>query len=116
MAFATLLDASVGCLNTTFTRWNAGTLKTNLTAFNATCSALFADDNPNDRTVGNWLIPLQSLTTQLSSVFNESDYVTFTAINAILYRLFSQASARTPLQISVTQANAVLAAANANLD
>ena len=115
MAFATLSAATYGCTATMYTRWQAGTLKANLTAFCAACSNLFADDNPNDRTVGNWLTILQALTAQLVGNNTDPENIVDQCIQAA-YRMFNQTDNRSVTnQISAAQAAAVLAAANANL-
>jgi hypothetical protein len=116
MAFASLLDASIQCSTTMFTRWNAGTLKANLTTFTTATSGLFSDGNPKERTVGDWYILIQSLTSQLQAAFSASDLTLFNQISAVMYRYFAQCDARvTGGQISNAQGAAVLAAANVSL-
>lgn len=115
MAFANLTAATYGCAATMYARWIAGTLKADLTAFAASVAPLFSDDNPNDRTVGNWLVIVQAIASQMTAGITADQSVIDASVQAC-FRLFNQASARQASgQISLAQANAVLAAANANL-
>jgi len=115
MAFANLTAATYGCAATMYARWLAGTLKADLTAFSASVSPLFSDDNPNDRTVGNWLVIVQAITSQMTAGITADQSVIDSAVQT-LYRFFNQTDSRRATgQISLAQANAVLAAANANL-
>lgn len=112
MAFGSLTAATYGCLPTMYTRWQAGTLQADLTAFAADLVALFPDDNPNYRTVGNWFILIQALNSQLTA----SAQSVFDALSQALYRMFAQTNDRNASgQITNVQAAAVLTAANAHL-
>jgi hypothetical protein len=120
MAFATLIAAANGCLATMFTRYTAGTIKADLQAFATQITGTFSDDNPNDRTVGNWLVSIQAIASAFSGVFAIADDYTFQRSVEAVYRMCWQANDRslgTPgaNQISATQATAVLTAVNAHL-
>jgi len=117
MAFTDLTHATYLCYGTMFTRWQAGTLKADLTAFCADTSSLFPDDNPNARTVGDWFVLIQAITNQLSAAYVTTEIDVFTASASTMYRMFQQTDARQSTgQISAGQAAAVLASANLHLD
>lgn len=104
---ANLQQAANQAYDNMYVQWNTGQLKSRLTSFASQCSPFFKEGNPNDRTVGNWLIPIQALAANMSagvtplSLFND-------AVQYI-YRMCWQADAmQTAGLISATQANAVL--------
>lgn len=118
MAFANLTAATYGCTATMYARWVAGTLQADLTAFAVAVAPVFADDNPNDRTVGDWLILVQAIASKMTpALFVGADQAIVDASIQIAYRMFAQTNARSGVngQISAGQAAAVLAAANAHL-
>jgi hypothetical protein len=46
-------------------QWIANTLDTSVPAFSAAVSPLFEDAKPNDRPVGNWLVLIDALASEL---------------------------------------------------
>ena len=104
---ANLQEAANQAYDNMFVFWNLGQLKARLAGFATLCSSSFKEGSPNDRTVGNWLIPIQALAASMPagvtplSQFNDAvQYV---------YRMCWQADAmQTAGLISATQANLVL--------
>lgn len=47
--------------------WAANTLKPEFATFITTAQPIFDDNRPNDRPVGNWLILMQSLSSQMAA-------------------------------------------------
>ncbi len=121
MAYANLIQAAQGCQTAIMTRWAAGTVKANLTAFLAAIAPSFDDTVQGDRTVGNWIVLLQAATVSISTqqpfplAYDARDEQLIISIVGLVYRLCWQALQRQGNGISVTQGTAVLTAMNANL-
>lgn len=94
--------------------WYALTLKAKFAAFITDVSPLLEDSKPNDRTVGNWLIPMQALSTAMSSSLAAVTEAQFNGVVEYLYRFcYAAAFAQAQLRITNAQAVALLAAWNA---
>jgi hypothetical protein len=93
--------------------WTALTLKTKLTTFIGTASALFEDAVPDDRSVGNWLVLMTALATEMvAASVSETQFDTCVEY---LYRIcFAAATAQAQSRITAAQGNALLVAWNTN--
>lgn len=118
MAFGTLIAAANGVQATMYTRYIAGTLAANLQAFNTAISGQLSDAVPDQRTVGNWLVLLQSYTSLFAAstpLSNDGERL-FSQLAQLVYRVCWQANDRQAGgQITAPTAAAILAAVNANL-
>lgn len=117
MAVTTLAGAANICLSSMFTRWNAGTINSDINFFIGAMNPIVPDANANLRTVGNWLTLLQPLLPFENQVTADTvDYDRFNQCVLTVFRLCWQANDRNITgQISNAQAAAILAAFNANL-
>ena len=92
--------------------WLAQTLKTKLTQFNNAASAIFDDNTPNDRPVGNWLVLLEATASQMPNVqvpialFNQ-------ACDQVARITFAGFAALQTARIAPAKGTALLAAWNA---
>lgn len=106
--------------NTTYARvslaWAAGTIRVKVQAFIVAAALVFDDNTPNDRPVGNWLIPLTSVSTQMNStVGNPVAQSLFNITVDYIYRMcMAGFVAQAQSRISAPKAAALLAAWNAN--
>jgi hypothetical protein len=106
-AAVTLQAAANDAYDFMFVWWQAGQLKARMTGFAAQMSPSFADDVPNDRTVGDWLIPIAALANTMGAAVQP--LTQFNASVQYIYRICWQADAmRTANLISAAQATAVL--------
>lgn len=118
MPAANLETAAEQCSSTMYTRYIAGTLKTNLTAFNAAISPTFPDDDPKKRTIGDWLILLQDLANTLTNASPPilTSYQDFTNAVFMVFRVCWQVvQLMDKGLIPAPDGVVVLAAFNANL-
>jgi len=95
-------------------RWAAATLKASLALFITDVSVIFSDTIANDRPVGNWLIPLYALSSNLpAGVLPVAD---FNAVVDGIYRLCMAGAAQlSATLITAPQGAALLAAWNARI-
>lgn len=112
---ADLGTAAAQCYAHMYARWNAATLSPNMLAFNAAIIAVFPDDASSDvRTVSNWVVTGSRLDREAAPYSSASQLA---VASDYVFRLLTAANfARYASRISVAQADAVLAAYNANLD
>lgn len=95
--------------------WNAGTLRTSILAFTQQVLPIFDDARPNDRPVGNWLVPIAALPIDVEAQSPESQTFVQGCQN-LLFRICFAGSDQLALgNITNTQATALLAAWNANI-
>ena len=113
---ATLEDAA----NTSYARisvkWIANTVRANTNAFIIACALQLDDNDPNARTVGNWLVPLNALATQMNADSNNPmPQALFNTLVEYVYRMMMAAAyAESQSRISSAIATALLAAWNTN--
>lgn len=95
--------------------WTALTLKTKYAAYLATASPILSDGSPNDRTVGNWLVLIAALSTEMSSTTSVVSEAQFDTAVEYLYRIcLAGAQADAQGRITTAQRIALLAAWNTN--
>lgn len=95
-------------------KWTANTLDTACASFSAAASALLSDGLAGDRTVGNWLIPIDGVIADMPVGVVPVEL--FSTVVSYIYKMCWQAfsvNALTPPLISNVQAAALLAAWNA---
>lgn len=93
--------------------WYADTFDTKFAAFVTACAAIFEDARPNDRPVGNWLVPMWALSVTLSAQSSEPSNDQFSLGVDYLFRIcFAAAFAQAQSRITNTQATAMLTAWN----
>ncbi len=93
-------------------QWIADTLDTTVPAFSASITGTFEDAIPNDRPVGNWLILIDALASELPAI--DVPEVQFNQIVEYVGRMcLAGFVAFNEGLISAGQANALLAAWNA---
>lgn len=117
MAAGTLEQAANLSYERAALRWTANTLRANFQAYIVACAAVVTDATANDRTVGNWLVPMTALSGQMTaSIANPLEQELFNTCVDYLYR-FNMAAAYAQVQnrISGAQAAALLAAFNAQI-
>jgi len=99
--------------------WAANTLPAALTAFATAASAFFEDAVPNDRPIGNWLVLIRGLATQMGAApynTNPGSLVTFNQAVEYLFRICWAANyARADGLISAAQVTGLLTAWNTNI-
>lgn len=98
-------------------RWTANTIRASVQTYIIACSAVLTDDTANDRSVGNWIVPLAALSTQMTAnTTNPLPQELFNTCVDYIYRLnMAAAFAQTQSRISGAQATALLAAYNASI-
>lgn len=111
---ANLTDAAHLSYTRASTLWYASTLKAKFGLFIDAVQVTFKDDIPNDRPVGNWLILMKSLHSQMGAGILPE--VQFNDAVEQLYRIcLAGASQLAAGLISGAQAAALLAAWNAQI-
>lgn len=97
-------------------KWAANTVRANTNAFIIACALVLDDNSPNDRTVGNWLIPLNAQATQMGlNTGNPMPQALFNTLVEYVYRMMMAAAyAQIQSRITTAQSNAILAAWNTN--
>lgn len=91
----------------------ANTLKTKFKAFLTEVSPIFDDARENDRTVGNWIIPMWALSVQLDAIAGAVNTSQLDAIVSYLFRIcYAGALAQSEQRIATAQADDLLAAWN----
>lgn len=118
MPAATLKDAANESYAHASIRWTANTLRANFQAYIVACALVVNDATEAVRTVGNWLVPMTALSASMTaSSANPLEQELFNDCVDYLYRFNMAASAaQTAGRISASQATALLAAYNANID
>ena len=115
---STLEEAAAQSFDNLFTIWLAATaFKSKLVAFAATVLPLFPDQDPNGRPVANWATIMASFANQLDTDVApiRQPYTTLNTAADYLYRLcWMGFQLETQNLITTAQANAVLAAYNAD--
>lgn len=113
---ATLEDAANLSYARISVKWAANTVRANTNAFIIACALVLDDNVPNDRTVGNWLVPLNGLATQMAADSNNPmPQSLFNTLVEWVYRMMMAAAyAQSQSRITTAQANALLAAWNTN--
>lgn len=111
---ASLTDAAHLSYDRAGVLWAAATLKTRIGLFITAVSPIFEDAVPNDRPVGNWLVLMKALHSQMGAgVLPE---VQFNEAVEQLYRICLAGAAQLAASlITNTQATALLAAWNAQI-
>jgi hypothetical protein len=90
-----------------FVWWQSTQLKARLTGFGVQAALIFSDDNPNDRTVGDWFVPIQALATIMGAAVQP--LTQFNAAVQYVYRICWQGDAmQTAGLITPAQAAALL--------
>ena len=97
-------------------KWTANTVRANTNAFIIACALVLDDNAPTDRTVGNWLVPLNALATQMNADSNNPmPQALFNTLVEYVYRMMMAAAyAQAQSRITTAQSNALLAAWNTN--
>lgn len=95
--------------------WNAGTLRTNFLAFTQAVIPIFDDARPNDRPVGNWLVPIAAIPADVPAETPESQAFVQGCQNLLFRICFAGADQLALGNITNTQATALLAAWNAQI-
>lgn len=96
-------------------RWTAGTLRASFTAFIQAASSIFSDNIPNDRPVGNWLVPMYGLLSQVPAA-NPEQQRFLDSCAQYLYRICYAGHVMDDANlITNAQAAALLAAWNAQI-
>jgi hypothetical protein len=110
-AAGNLQAAANDCYDSMFVFWAVGQLKFRMTGFCALAAQSFSDALPNDRTVGNWLIPMQALAESMGA--GVVPVTQFNAAAQYVYRICWQGDAMdTAGLITNAQATALLLAYN----
>jgi hypothetical protein len=95
--------------------WNAGVLRDAFSEFLPAASAIFSDSRPDDRPVGNWLVPMYALLTQVEAASPESQRFLDSCVQ-YLYRIcYAGYVMRQQGLITNAQAVSLLAAWNAHI-
>lgn len=117
MAASDLLDAAGLTYERSSLRWLANTLRANFQAYLVACAAVVPDTTENDRTVGNWLVPMTALAAQMNaSSSNPLEQELYNTLVDYVYR-FNLAGYYAEQQGRITNAQAtqLLNAFNANI-
>jgi hypothetical protein len=112
---ATLLEAAHLSFDQASIFWTANTLDTAFNAFVAAASPIFEEAIPGDRTVGDWIILMRSLSAQATFTDSPMPLALFTQAVELTYRICYAGFALEGDTISSAQATALLAAWNAHI-
>lgn len=112
---ATLTEAAYLTYEQCGILWTANTLRNKYEAFLEDVSPIFSDSQPNDRPVGNWLIPMYALLTQVEAATPEEQVFLNTCVQYIYRICYAGYIMNSDGFISNTQATQLLAAWNANI-
>lgn len=117
MPAASLEDAADQAYARLSIRWTANTIQASFQAYIIACAAVVNDATEKVRTVGNWLIPMTALSTELTAEGgNPASQALFNKCVDYVYRFNMAASyANTLGNITGAQATALLAAYNAQI-
>lgn len=117
MPASDLEDAALQAYARLSLRWTANTIQASFQAYIVACSSVVNDSTAAVRTVGNWIVPMTALSTELTAeAGNPASQALFNKCVDYVYR-FNQAGfyANVLGNITPAQATALLAAYNANI-
>lgn len=113
---ASLTIAAHTTYDVTRTRWSGGTLKDDVSAFITAASAIFSDNQPAQRPVGNWIVILHARNDALPNGGGVASLTQWDSIvDAICRMCMAAVVAQSLGYITGAQSAALLAAWNANI-
>lgn len=117
MPAANLEDAADQAYARLSLRWTANTIQASFQAYIVACSSVVNDATEKVRTVGNWLVPMTALSTELTAeAANPASQALFNKCVDYVYRFNMAAFYANVLgNITAAQAAALLAAYNAQI-